>query len=170
MIHYIIGDAISPVTEDGLRVITHIVNDAGKWGAGFSGALSKKWPDAEEYYRKQHRFSRERFKLGEVQWCFLVHEEELAVCSLIAQHDVRSLFDHNPIRYDALDLALDKMAQGGRALAGNPREKTKEDIKQVTFHMPRIGTGLAGGTWDRVEPLLEEQLWDFDVYVYDLPK
>ena len=170
MIHYIIGDATSPVMDGDLRVMAHIVNDVGKWGKGFSGALSKRWPDAEEYYRKQYKFSRERFKLGEVQWCFLAHEEGMAICNLIAQHDVRSLFDHKPIRYDALDVALDKMAQGARALAGDPKKKTKSDLKTITFHMPRIGTGLAGGTWDRVEPLIEEQLWDFDVYVYDLPK
>lgn len=37
--------------------------------------------------------------------------------------------------------------------------------------MPRIGCGLAGGTWDQIEPLLEERLVcaGFDVRVYDLP-
>jgi len=37
--------------------------------------------------------------------------------------------------------------------------------------MPRIGCGLAGGSWDQIEPLLEEHLAGagFDVRVYDLP-
>ncbi|CAM5711440.1 hypothetical protein [Streptomyces coeruleorubidus] len=28
----------------------------------------------------------------------------------------------------------------------------------ATVHMPRIGCGLAGGKWSRVEPLIEERL------------
>jgi hypothetical protein len=37
--------------------------------------------------------------------------------------------------------------------------------------MPRIGCGLAGGTWDRVEPVLESTLAaaGVEVVVYDLP-
>jgi hypothetical protein len=39
------------------------------------------------------------------------------------------------------------------------------------IHMPRIGCGLAGGSWDQVEPLLETHLAraGFNVWVYDLP-
>jgi hypothetical protein len=41
----------------------------------------------------------------------------------------------------------------------------------TVIHMPRIGCGLAGGTWDQIEPFLEEHLVStgFDVRVYDLP-
>ena len=37
--------------------------------------------------------------------------------------------------------------------------------------MPRIGCGLAGGSWGQIEPLLEEHLAGagFDVRVYHLP-
>ena len=40
----------------------------------------------------------------------------------------------------------------------------------ASVHMPRIGCGLAGGTWDRIEPLIEQQLAaeDVRVFVYDL--
>ncbi|WP_285749234.1 hypothetical protein [Lentzea sp. NBRC 105346] len=35
--------------------------------------------------------------------------------------------------------------------------------------MPRIGCGLAGGEWDRIEPLITSELVDHDipVTVYD---
>jgi hypothetical protein len=44
--------------------------------------------------------------------------------------------------------------------------------KETVIHMPRIGCGLAGGSWDQVEPLLEEHLAGvgFDVRVYDLAR
>ena len=36
--------------------------------------------------------------------------------------------------------------------------------------MPRIGCGLAGGTWDKIEPLINESLVknEIETYVYDL--
>jgi hypothetical protein len=41
----------------------------------------------------------------------------------------------------------------------------------ATVHMPRIGCGLAGGTWERIEPLIQRTLIDagIEAHVYDLP-
>ena len=41
---------------------------------------------------------------------------------------------------------------------------------KATVHMPRIGCGLAGGTWDKIEPLINESLVknEIETYVYDL--
>ena len=41
--------------------------------------------------------------------------------------------------------------------------------RRLTIHCPRIGCGLAGGSWSVVEPLIEFYLKDREVYVYDLP-
>ena len=40
---------------------------------------------------------------------------------------------------------------------------------KATVHMPRIGCGLAGGTWDNIEPIIERTLCeaDIEVSVYD---
>src|SRR5437899_2936801 len=40
---------------------------------------------------------------------------------------------------------------------------------RVSIHMPRIGCGLAGGDWSRIEPLINEYLCDqgLSVTVYD---
>jgi hypothetical protein len=35
--------------------------------------------------------------------------------------------------------------------------------------MPRIGCGLAGGKWEKAEPLLRETLPGTQIFVYDLP-
>lgn len=162
MIEYKIGDATEPCVDEGVRVIIHIVNDSGKWGAGFSGAVSKKWKEPEKHYKAQARFSK-NFDLGEVQWVFV--NPKLAIVNMIAQHRVsRDLSKYKPIRYDSLETCLEKVAQGARAVSqsGAGREST-------TIHMPRIGCGLAGGSWEVVGPLVEENLWDFTSYVYDLP-
>ena len=51
---YFEGDATSPI-GDGKKIIPHVCNDIGGWGKGFVLALSKKWPEPEEYYRKFFR-------------------------------------------------------------------------------------------------------------------
>jgi hypothetical protein len=40
----------------------------------------------------------------------------------------------------------------------------------ASVHMPRIGCGLAGGAWDKMEPIIEEALIKegITVTVYDL--
>lgn len=162
MIHYLIGDATVPLVGVGKRVIAHIVNDQGAWGKGFVTAVSAKWADPEAYYRKQAKSSAKHFKLGEVQWVFV--DIDLAVCSMIAQHGLYSSKNPVPLRYDALERCLTKMIEGARAVAGSSDEKEK-----LSVHMPRIGCGLARGDWERVSGLIEDALWDVDVYVYDLP-
>ena len=61
-----------------------------------------------------------------------------------------------PIRYEAIESCLDKLAEEAKSL-------------NTSVHMSRIGCVLAGGKWDRVEPLIEKTLLDndIDVYVYD---
>lgn len=44
--NFLIGDATEPVAE-GNKIICHICNDIGKWGAGFVLALSKRWYQPE---------------------------------------------------------------------------------------------------------------------------
>jgi O-acetyl-ADP-ribose deacetylase (regulator of RNase III) len=41
-IFYMTGDATAPVGE-GQKLIVHVCNDIGAWGAGFVLALSKRW-------------------------------------------------------------------------------------------------------------------------------
>ena len=167
MIHYRSGDATYPCKKIGTRVIAHICNDVGKWGAGFSGAVSKEWKEPEDLYRRQFKYAKNRFKLGEIQWVFIPMNSsgaDLAVVNMIAQEGVRSVINPRPIRYESLERCLNKLAEGCHGLIG---DSSAIDKRKVTVHMPRIGCGLAGGTWDRVGPLVEEAFWDLDVYVYD---
>ncbi|MFI1585722.1 macro domain-containing protein [Embleya sp. NPDC020630] len=142
-IGYVRGDATTPLGK-GVKVIAHVCNDRGGWGKGFVLALSKRWPEPEADYR---RWYRERagndFGLGAVR---LVRVDTyLWVANLIGQHGTRTGSKGPPVRYDAIDRALDTL--GARVLELG-----------ASVHMPRIGCGLAGGTWGRVEPLILERL------------
>jgi O-acetyl-ADP-ribose deacetylase (regulator of RNase III) len=81
------------------------------------------------------------------------------VANMIGQHGIRTRRDTDPpIRYEAVRLCLRHLAEHAREIV-------------ASIHLPRIGCGLAGGHWDRIEPLLTSELIDRDipVTVYDLP-
>ena len=152
-INYLIGDATNPQTS-GNKIIVHICNDIGGWGKGFVMAISKRWTEPEKKYREWYK-SQDKFSLGQIQ--FIQVENDLWIANLIGQHKTNKDEKGNPpIRYEAVLTGLEKVGQYA------------EEIN-ATVHMPRIGCGLAGGTWDRIEPLLKTSLTTngIEVYVYD---
>ncbi|MET8896160.1 macro domain-containing protein [Streptomyces albogriseolus] len=153
-IRYVRGDATVPAAK-GVKVIAHVCNDIGGWGKGFVLALSRRWPGPEAAYRAWHRDrAAGDFGLGAVQ---LVRVGRYVwVANMIGQRGVRTGGKGAPVRYEAVDTALDRLA--GHALELG-----------ASVHMPRIGCGLAGGKWSRVEPLVENRLVrrGIPVTVYD---
>ncbi|MDH6130771.1 O-acetyl-ADP-ribose deacetylase (regulator of RNase III) [Kitasatospora sp. MAA4] len=153
-IDYVRGDATTPLGK-GPKVIAHVCNDLGGWGKGFVLALSRRWPEPEPAYRRWHR---ERagndFGLGAVQ---VVQVERLLwVANMVGQRGIRTGSKGVPVRYEAIDTALTTLAERAAEL-------------DASVHMPRIGCGLAGGRWERVEPLVRSRLTEqgIAVTVYD---
>jgi len=152
-VHYLHGDATDPTVE-GNKVIAHVCDDVGAWGKGFVLALSRRWPQPGQTYRDWYR-SRDGFALGEIQ--LVPVQPDLWVANMIGQHGIRKGPDGPPIRYPAVESCLEKLAVEALRLG-------------ASVHMPRIGCGLAGGTWDKIEPIIRQTLLeqDVEVYVYDL--
>ncbi|TJZ56897.1 Appr-1-p processing protein [Streptomyces piniterrae] len=155
-ISYVKGDATAPQGK-GVKVIAHICNDLGGWGKGFVLALSRRWPEPEAAYRKWHRErARNDFGLGAAQ--FIQVGDRLWVANVVGQ---RGMFPQAldparaggtpmgskgvPVRYEAIAAGLGRVAAEAQELG-------------ASVHMPRIGCGLAGGKWSRVEPLITERL------------
>jgi len=161
-ISHISGDVTELVKSTQHRVVAHIVNDAGKYGAGVSGAIAKAWPEAEEYYRRQYKAARHNVKLGCVLWTGAY--DNVMVAQMVAQRGVRSSANAKPIRYDALEECLTKLARGARVLPD--ADAVRDPTRNVSIHMPRIGSSLAGGDWGIIEPLIDEVLWDLQVFIY----
>lgn len=155
-IHYVVGDATAP-SGSGPRIIAHVCNDIGAWGRGFVMALSARGPEPEAAYRSWYRDrTNNDFALGAVQ-LVPVHES-LWVANMVGQHGIRRAGGLPPVRYDAIDEALGRLADHAIRL-------------RASVHMPRISCGLAGGRWEEIAPLLEKQLTTrgIDITVYDLP-
>lgn len=155
-IRYIVGDATQPVGE-GSKIIVHVCNDIGGWGRGFVVALSKHWPEPEQCYRAWFRGEEKTpLALGEVQ--LVQVGETIWVANLIGQRDVRTVGGIPPVRYEAIRKGLQTVAKEAQRL-------------KASIHMPRIGCGLAGGRWEEVGKIVEDELANrgVSVTVYDLP-
>ncbi len=136
------GNVLYPIGE-GRKIIAHICNDRGAWNAGFTGSLNKRWLQPKLAYQLM-----KCKRLGEVQ--FVAVEKNIKVANMICQG-----LDYKngpPIRYNALRDALRLVAQKAiQAGAG--------------VHLPRIGCGLAGGSWTKVEELVISELVERGIYV-----
>ncbi|MFF7597518.1 macro domain-containing protein [Streptomyces mirabilis] len=153
-IAYVRGDATAPSVK-GVKLIAHVCNDIGGWGKGFVLALSRRWPEPEAAYRAWHRDrAHNDFGLGATQ--FVQVEKYVWVANLIGQRGIRTGSKGVPVRYEAIDTGLAHVAIKAAEL-------------DASVHMPRIGCGLAGGDWSRVEPLIMRRLVErgVAVTVYD---
>ncbi|MGX1026554.1 macro domain-containing protein [Streptomyces sp. SAI-097] len=153
-IRYVRGDATAPSVK-GVKVIAHVCNDLGGWGKGFVLAVSRRWPEPEAAYRAWHRDRASNdFGLGAVR--FVQVEPYLWVANMIGRRGTRTGSKGVPVRYEAIDTALGGLADKAAEL-------------DASVHMPRIGCGLAGGKWSRVEPLRSDRLArrGIPVTVYD---
>lgn len=151
-ISYIKGDATLP-SGAGNKIIVHVCNDVGAWGAGFVMAVSARWSGPEKAYRQWCECACPP-ELGDVQMCRV--EPEIFVANLIGQKGIGALAGSPPIRYDAIRKGLQKVAKEAKKL-------------KASIHMPRIGCGLAGGMWTEIEPIIQGELSELEVAVYDLP-
>ena len=142
-ITYLRGDATCPQAK-GVKVIGHVCNDLGGWGMGFVLALSARWASPEAEYRAWYAGGKAGgFALGAAQ--FVRVEPYIWVANMLGQRGNKRGSSGPPIRYCALALCLQQLAAKALELG-------------ASVHLPRIGCGLAGGDWAKVEPLIGEHL------------
>lgn len=149
------GNVLEP-RNGGKKIICQLVNDkAVKWGGGVSRKTAKRFPYAEEAYTEQVIQIPPHDRLGRV--VFSEASEQLTIASLIGQEGFGpSLFPR--IRYSALRTCLEQVAK--YAISTN-----------ASIHMPKIGTGSAGGDWSTIEELLDDVMVRAGLFVtvYDIP-
>lgn len=160
MIKYIKGDATKPI-GDGPKMIIHVCNNQGGWGRGFVLAISKKWKQPEKSYRELCKVIDD--PLGYVQKVKV--EDNLWVVNMIAQkgygknnknkHRTSEKDTEIPLQYNILEDCLKSVSELAKTF-------------KCSIHMPKIGAGLAGGDWNKIEQIINKKLIGIDVYVYEL--
>jgi len=152
---YLKGDATKP-RGPGKKIVAFIINDKGlSWGAGFARVIQTEWPDVQREFKRWALESRANLSLGNVH--ISQADENVKIFKMIAQHG----YGPSPkprIRYTALEECLKKL-----------RDESKK--WNATVHMPRIGSGQAGGSWNVISELIDDLLCahGVQVTVYDLP-
>lgn len=145
------GDASVPV---GVCVIAHVVNDAGRWGAGFSGELERRYPGTGEDYKqvlKAVQLATGGSGLGLSLSCR--PNRYIKICNMVAMRGVRGRNNPVPLDYDALRKCLHSLADEVR------------DGGIASIQMPKIGAGLAGGDWSIIYPIIISELGNLHIPV-----
>lgn len=152
---YLRGDASEP-RGSGRKILLQLVNDrALTWGAGFAKTVRNKWPAAQRDFSRWTLSSRRDFRLGGIHVVDV--RDDLVLISLVAQKGYGEAQTAR-IRYAALDKCLVSVTEVAKRYS-------------ATVHMPRIGAGLAGGSWAVIEEIIQQTLGreDISISVYDLP-
>jgi len=154
-INYLKGDATEPRGSD-QKILAFIVNDkALAWGAGFGRIVQKKWSFVQKEFKEWAVRNRNEFTLGNAHISTI--NDKLIAFKMISQHG----YGPSPtprIKYTALESCLKKLAE--EAVRSN-----------ASVHMPRIGSGQAGGSWEIISEIIDNTLCKkgIKVTVYDLP-
>jgi O-acetyl-ADP-ribose deacetylase (regulator of RNase III) len=153
-IKYIKGDATEPIIiGDKYSVICHCCNALGAWGKGFVVPLGQKYPIAREKYLKFIKMTKEENRLGSVS--FAKATDNIIVANIIGQFYTYPKDGKIPLDYEALE-------KGFRSVI----EMFQTNNIPLTVHMPKIGCGLAGGDWNRVEEIIKNTFINSNIEVY----
>lgn len=160
------GDLIKLAINGNFDVICHGVNCYATMGAGIAPQMAKAFGcDKFPLERQQHRGDYN--KLGQIDWKvntytggtdeFNFFEFDLAVVNIYSQYGFGLNHDGGtarPIDYDALRLGL---------------RKINHQFKGRHVGLPQIGCGLAGGDFNIVSKIIQEELKDckVTVVIYD---
>lgn len=152
----VVGDAARP-RGTGKRMIVHVVNNAARafGGGGFANHLARTVPHSGETYRAWTIARDDNLSLGNVHVVDLA--DDVSVASVVAQEGFGASAAPR-LRYVAL-------AQGLATV------RAAAEARRASVHMPAIGTGMGGGLWKLIAPVIEEELCrqGIDVTVYVRP-
>jgi hypothetical protein len=155
-ITYLKGDALEPRGE-GPVIVAQVVNDAtANWGGrGFAQAVKDRVPAVQADFRQWATIRRARLRLGESR--LYQAAQNMHFFSMICQEGYGPSSAPR-LRYAPLQKCLIELGDAARRLT-------------ASVHMPRIGAGQAGGSWDIIEELIRQEVCGrgVPVTVYDLP-
>lgn len=142
-------------------IVPHVCNNINAFGAGFAGAVARKYPIVKENY---HLLGSNFLKnnLGYVQFVDVYKDtnygHRLIFANMIAQNGTISNTNPRPLNYLALTKSMVNIAKYiGQHF----------DIEnRVQIHAPKFGCGLAGGNWNFVEELIKDIWTSIPVCIY----
>lgn len=147
MINYIKGDLLKAPQ----KVLAHGANAFGAMGSGVAKVIRAKWPNVYEIYNL--RYKTFGLELGDII-PVATYDGKIVVNCITQQnagHDGKQYVD-----YDSIATCMEKI--NNRVI----------DWEVSEVAMPRIGAGLGGGDWDRIEDIIIKAATNFTPVVYSI--
>lgn len=145
MLKYVKGDLFQ--VKHG--IIAHCVNCRGAFGGGVAGQVARLYPNVRDHYLK--KYDKNGWNLGEVQFILLLNNDgEFIFANVAGQDDYGT--HQVQVDYEALEDGLATVFAFAQEL-------------NLPVAMPKIGCGLAGGDWEKVERIITSLLMEYDVEV-----
>jgi hypothetical protein len=147
-------------------LVPHVCNNIDAFGAGFAGAVARKYPLVKDnYHMLGPSFLRKN--LGYSQFITIPNQlknnSRIVFCNMIAQNGIVSRSNKRPINYLALCRCMVSVSKF-------IKENNNKQDNRIQIHAPKFGSGLAGGNWGFISYLIDD-IWDsVDVFVYDNKK
>jgi hypothetical protein len=146
-------------------IVPHLCNDVDSFGAGFTAAISEKYPQVKDNY---HLLGPPFLKKNPGYTQFVnvsedkKHNNKLIFCNMIAQNGLISHNNPRPINYLSLC----------RAMLGVSRyaQENFSAENSVQIHAPKFGSGLAGGNWNFISCLIDDIWGKLPVFIYENKK
>jgi O-acetyl-ADP-ribose deacetylase (regulator of RNase III) len=152
---FVLGDALEPRAQ-GEKIICQLVNDQARtWGGGVARSTARKYPKAHEAFSAWIASLPRTDRLGGVH--FVPVGRSITIASLVGQQGFGTSSSPR-IRYVALVQCFEKVLDYARN-------------QNASVHMPRIGEGQSGGSWETVAEIVRTALVNngIPVTVYELP-
>ena len=144
------GDLVELALQGRFDIIIHGCNCFCTMGAGIARQIKETFPDAYEA-DKETKYG-DRMKLG--TFSTGVGRNNLLILNAYTQFMYGGTCD---VDYDAVKKVFHTVF----------RFYAK---KNLTFGIPRIGAGLAGGTWDIIKSIIEKEMKDEDITLVNYKK
>jgi O-acetyl-ADP-ribose deacetylase (regulator of RNase III) len=146
MIVYKQGD----ILESDEKIIAHGCNCTGGFGSGFAKAVATRYPSVRDGYLRKH--SAVGWKLGEVQLVGVGDDSGRYVANCATQQRYGKPTEGPYVSYPAIRQVIASLVKSYPS----------------GFAMPKIGAGLAGGNWDIISEIINEESGSTEVRVYVL--
>jgi len=146
MIVYKQGDLLA---SDEKR-IAHGCNCSGGFGSGFAKQVAERYPSVRESYLVRH--NSRGWKLGEVQILGVGDGSGREIANCATQQRYGRPDEGPYVSYPAVRQVIRNLC---RSWPGG-------------FAIPKIGAGLAGGNWDIISKIIEEESPSTEIRVYTL--
>ncbi len=156
MINTIHGDVLDTTNA----VIVHCVNCLGIMGAGIAKQIRIRFPEAYDVYRES--YDSKLLTLGSVTYMYYPkteQSEQKIIANAAGQETVGT--KTRQVDYDATRMCFYNINDAMKIF--------ENEFKISTINFPLFGCGLAGGDWQIISKIIEEEVndkWTKNLFLY----